>query len=98
MPISRRMIHACATIGVVLTAWALLTEVTHTISTSRFPSPLQFWQSAKQITTTGYADGTLFSHALHSLKLVIMGFAVAAMIGVALGLLMGWSRRAESVI
>jgi len=98
MPISRRMIHAGATIGVVLTAWALLTEVTHSISTSRFPSPLQFWQSAKQITTTGYADGTLLSHALHSLKLVIMGFAVAAIIGVALGLLMGWSRRAEAVI
>ena len=46
----------------------------------------------------GYADGTLLSHALHSLKLVVMGFAVAAGVGMPLGLLMGWSRRAEALI
>ena len=37
--------------------------------------------------------------SLHSLRLVVLGFAVAsAVTGVPLGLLMGWSRRAEALI
>ena len=35
---------------------------------------------------------------MHSLKLVALGFAVAALTGVPLRLLMGWSRRAEALI
>ena len=96
--ISRRWLIGSATVAGLLGLWAVLTMVTGTIDTRRFPSPLQFWQSLKQIATTGYADGTLLSHALHSLKLVVMGFLVAVAIGIPLGLLMGWSRRAEALI
>src|SRR5262245_25131628 len=98
MRLSRRTVIGTATIASLLGLWAILTMVTGTIDTLRFPAPTQFWQSARQIMTTGYADGTLLSHALHSLKLVVMGFAVAAAVGVPLGLLMGWSRRAEALI
>jgi taurine transport system permease protein len=98
MRISRRLVLGAATVSVLLIAWALLTMVTGTISTGRFPSPFQFWQSTKQILTVGYADGTLIRHALHSLKLVVMGFLVAIAVGVPLGLLMGWSRRVEALI
>ncbi len=98
MGISRRSMIGAATIACLLALWAVLTMVTGTIDTLRFPSPVQFWQSAKQIMTTGYADGTLLSHALHSLKLVVMGFVVAAAFGIPLGLLMGWNRRAEALI
>ena len=56
---SRRLVSGTATVLALLIAWAVLTMVTGTISTARFPSPLQFWQSAKQILTVGYADGTL---------------------------------------
>jgi NitT/TauT family transport system permease protein/taurine transport system permease protein len=98
MRLSRRWVIGTATIAGLLGLWAVLTMVTGTIDTLRFPSPVQFWQSAKQIMTTGYADGTLLSHALHSLKLVVMGFVVAAAFGIPLGLLMGWSRRAEALI
>src|SRR5262249_18178753 len=34
----------------------------------------------------------------HSLRLVVLGFLVAVGFGVPLGLLMGWSRRAEAVV
>jgi NitT/TauT family transport system permease protein/taurine transport system permease protein len=98
MRISRRLILGAATISALLVAWTVLTMVTGTISTGRFPSPLQFWQSTNQIATVGYADGTLVQHAVHSLKLVVMGFIVAVAVGVPLGLLMGWSRRAEALI
>ena len=95
---SSRSLIGLVTIAGLLALWALLTMVTGTIDTLRFPSPMQFWQSAKQIATAGYADGTLLSHALHSLKLVVMGFVVAAAVGIPLGLLMGWSYRAEALI
>ena len=98
MRISRRVVIGTATVAGLLVLWAVLTMVTGTIDTRRFPSPFQFWQSAKQIMTIGYADGTLLTHALHSLKLVVMGFAVAVSVGIPLGLLMGWSRRAEALI
>jgi taurine transport system permease protein len=93
-----RLLLGTASISGLLMVWAVATMVTGTISTNRFPSPLQFWQSTKQIVTVGYADGTLVGHALHSTRLVILGFAVATGIGVPLGILMGWSRRAEALI
>src|SRR6202035_5000804 len=37
-------------------------------------------------------------HILHSLNLVVLGFLVAVGTGVPLGLLMGWSPRAEALI
>jgi NitT/TauT family transport system permease protein/taurine transport system permease protein len=98
MQISRRWLVGAATIATLLALWAVLTMVTGTIDTLRFPSPAQFWQSLKQIATTGYADGTLLSHSLHSLKLVVSGFLVAVTVGIPLGLLIGWSRRAEAFI
>jgi NitT/TauT family transport system permease protein/taurine transport system permease protein len=95
---TRRFAVGAATVAALLVLWAVLTMVTGTISTGRFPSPLQVWQSAKQLVTVGYADATLLEHSLHSLKLVLMGFLVAVAAGVPLGLLMGWSRRAEALI
>jgi NitT/TauT family transport system permease protein/taurine transport system permease protein len=78
--------------------WFLLTTVTGTVSGMRFPSPIDFWASLNQIWTRGYAGGHLVSHALHSLKLVVMGFTVAVATGVPLGLWMGWSQRAEAAV
>jgi NitT/TauT family transport system permease protein/taurine transport system permease protein len=50
------------------------------------------------VAVTGYANGLLHEHVVHSLKLVALGFVVAAGTGVPLGLIMGWSRRAEALI
>ena len=46
----------------------------------------------------GYANGLLYQHVLHSLQLVVLGFAVAVATGIPLGLLMGWNRKAEALI
>src|SRR4029453_14946109 len=43
-----------------------------------------------------YADAKLHQHILHSVKLVLMGFAAAVVVGVPLGLAMGWSRPVEA--
>lgn len=94
----RRGWVSLGSVAAFLLLWFVLTTATGTISTGRFPSPADFWLSLKQISTRGYAGASLASHAVQSLKLVIMGFAMAVVTGVPLGLLMGWNRRAEALI
>lgn len=95
---SRRSVTGFATIGVLLVAWYLATIPFRLISPGRFPSPLDVWTSFRQVAFVGYANGLLHQHVLHSLQLVVLGFAVAVVTGVPLGLLMGWSRKAEALI
>jgi NitT/TauT family transport system permease protein/taurine transport system permease protein len=87
-----------ATVALLCVAWYALTTLTGTISGGRFPAPFEVWQAAKQITVQGYADARLHEHVLHSCKLVLLGFAAAVAVGVPLGLVMGWSRRAEALL
>lgn len=95
---STRSLIGLATIGSLLVAWYVLTMVTGTIDTGRFPSPDDVWVAARQVMFKGYANGRLHAHILHSLGLVAMGFTVAIAVGVPMGLLIGWSRRAEALI
>jgi NitT/TauT family transport system permease protein/taurine transport system permease protein len=95
---SRRLRVGVIAVVVVLIAWYVLTQWTHTISAGRFPSPADLYEAARQIAGPGYANATLVQHIVQSSKLVLMGFAVAIATGVPLGLLMGWSRRAEALI
>ncbi len=85
-----------ATVMVVLAAWYVLTTVTHAIDGARFPSPVEVGDAFKQITFDGYADAKLHQHVLQSCELILLGFSAAALIGVPLGLAMGFSRRAEA--
>src|SRR6266567_2087108 len=78
----------------VIALWYLLTSATQIIAPVYFPTPAEAWQALRQIAVQGYADGRLHQHFLHSCKLVLMGFAAAVTIGVPLGMLMGWKRRA----
>src|ERR1700722_14171547 len=95
---SRRSAIGLATIATLALAWYLATMPLELISPGRFPSPLDVWLALQQVTFTGYANGLLYQHILHSVNLVVLGFLVAAGTGVPLGLLMGWSARAEALI
>ena len=81
----------------MLAAWWLLTA-TQVISPTRFPAPREVWDALRQIALAGYADARLHAHIVHSVNLVLMGFAVAVATGVPLGLAMGWSRRTEALV
>ena len=86
------------TFAVLFGAWYALTTLTHTISPGRFPAPDETWNALWQIAITGYADARLAEHVLHSVKLVLLGFAAATIIGVPLGLAMGASRSFEAFV
>jgi len=87
-----------ATLVVLVAVWYVATTLTQAISAGRFPSPSETWDALRQIVVTGYADARLHAHVLHSIKLVLLGFAAATLFGVPLGLAMGWSRSFEAFI
>jgi taurine transport system permease protein len=95
---SRRTWIGLTTVCAVVGLWFVLTTLTGLVTGARFPSPAEFWLSLQQINGRGYASATLLSHALHSLKLIAMGFTVAILTGVPLGLWMGWNRRVEALL
>ncbi len=92
-----RLWAAVGTLSAVVAIWYISAK-TGLFNFQVFPNPTQFLGAAKQLLTDGYADGVLHEHALKSVKLILMGFFAATIIGVPLGLLMGWSRRAEALI
>jgi NitT/TauT family transport system permease protein/taurine transport system permease protein len=94
----RRIFVGCCTALAIVALWIICTYFTSFISAGRFPSPPQVWEAARQIAVDGYADATLWQHALRSLRLVLMGFAIAVAIGAPLGILMGASRRFDAFI
>jgi len=96
--IGRRGWIGLATIAAVLGLWWFLTTATGIVGSARFPSPAEFWVSLHQASGRGYAGAGLAQHAIHSLKLVLMGFVVAVVTGVPLGLWMGWDRRVEALV
>lgn len=95
---ARRTWIGLTTLAALAATWFMLTSVTGLVTGARFPSPAEFRQALGQIWSQGYAGGHLIQHAVQSLKLVALGFAVAIVTGVPLGLWMGWSRRVEAAV
>jgi len=95
---SRRLWTGAATVLGLLVLWTAATTWFGWVGPARFPPPAEFWKALTFIQAEGYSNGRLLQHVTHSLKLVAMGFAVAVTIGVSLGLLMGYSARAEALI
>lgn len=93
----RGLVGALSLLGLI-GLWWVLTTGTGLVAPYRFPSPAEFRGALEQFVTDGYAGGTLWVQAWHSTRLVAMGFAVAVVTGVPLGLLMGVSARAEALL
>jgi taurine transport system permease protein len=98
MTMGRRTGIGLATVATLGALWFVVTQVAGLISAGRFPSPSDTWDAFQQVAFREYANGQLHEHILNSLKLIFFGFTAAAGIGVPLGLLMGWSARAEAMI
>lgn len=65
----------------------------------RTPSPASAMKGLYQLAVTGFPPGyRIFGHIGASLGRVLAGFALALVLAVPLGVLMGWSRRLETVM
>jgi NitT/TauT family transport system permease protein/taurine transport system permease protein len=94
----KNILNVLISVAGVLLVWLTLTTWTGIIEPNRFPNPMEFWVSLKQIALTGYGNGRLHQHVLQSVILVTTSFLVASAAGVTLGLLMGASRRIEAFV
>jgi nitrate/nitrite transport system permease protein len=84
------------TIAAVLLLWQLFTSD----AAGGLPAPATIWTESRELILDpffdrGGVDKGLFWHALTSLKRVAVGFSFAAVVGVALGVLVGSSRLAH---
>jgi taurine transport system permease protein len=95
---SARLWTGVATVVALIAFW-LIGSKSGIINPQVFPTPDQFGAAARQLVFgEGFADGRIHEHILQSVKLIVMGFFAATLIGVPLGLWMGWSRKAEAIV
>jgi taurine transport system permease protein len=92
-----RLAVGVATLAALAAFWAV-GSARLWIAPIYFPPPGEVWSALNQVAVQGYADGRLHQHFLHSCLLVLYGFVAAVAVGVPLGMVMGWSRRAEALL
>ena len=95
---ARRLLVGAGAFAVACAVW-YVASATGLNTGGRFPTPWDAWRAALQITwPPGYAGGTLVQHVFQSCRLVLLGFVVATLTGVPVGLAMGASRRIDALI
>ena len=86
------LISILAVLGFVL-FWYLMTDVLHRVNTLILPGPVDVFRAfLNKMTNTRPDGGTLPEHTLSSLKLVLAGYSLGILVGMPLGIAMGWSK------
>ena len=78
---------------IVIVLWAILTTYTGIVPSYLIPSPYDVWTAFVDLLTSG----TLISDTASTLTRVILGFMVAALVAIPLGILIGWSKTASNL-
>jgi NitT/TauT family transport system permease protein len=87
----KESLPAIAVIAFLLAAWWLIVAETHSVI---FPTPWQVVSGTVEL----IKDGTLFMHIGASLMRVGVGFSLAVLVAVPLGLWLGWVKGAYSTL
>jgi ABC-type nitrate/sulfonate/bicarbonate transport system permease component len=87
---TRRFIRTVVVIGTLLIAWELVARA-NLVSQVFFPPPSAIWEAFRDILHTGFYGSTLVGNLLASVGRVVVGFVVAVVIGIPLGLAMARS-------
>jgi len=82
---AKRFVPAIAVFGVIIAVWWAAVAATESVV---FPTPLQVVTGTVELAR----DGTLWMHIGASLFRVAVGFGLAVLVAVPLGLWMGWKR------
>ena len=90
----KRLIPPLVLVGV----WQVVCSV-GAIPAYKLPSPIQVLIGLGELITVGLPPGHLLhTHALYSLERVFLGYTIAALIAIPLGIVMGWSRRVRYLL
>ena len=82
-----------------LLAWYLVTDVFKVASRNILPSPIRVANTLVKKLTDRNPDGaTLIQHLGASLQVAMSGYLIGVVIGIPLGIVMAWNRRADMFI
>ena len=95
--ISRSFLLSSLSIAIQLGVWILVTEIGWA-NELFLPKPQAVWAAFVKTLTKGYQGSTLLEHVGASLYRVLVSFALACLVGIPLGVLMGVSRNARALL
>ncbi|MDA9524351.1 taurine ABC transporter permease [Bradyrhizobium sp. CCBAU 11434] len=95
--VSRSVLLSTLTIAALLATWAVVTEMGWA-NELFLPKPQAVWAAFIKTMTKGYQGATLLQHLGASLYRILVAFALACLIGIPLGVLMGVSRNARALL
>src|SRR6202795_3033684 len=84
-------------LGLFLGIWTLL-SISGLVPRQFLPAPLEVIARFVQLLTTPFAGATLPQHLASSFQRYLCGMLLAALIGIPLGLLMGWFRLLDDIV
>ncbi|TPW26258.1 ABC transporter permease [Pararhizobium mangrovi] len=90
------LLYGFAGLVVFFGVWFVL-PTTGLVPVQFLPSPITVAERVATLTTNRFAGATLPAHIAYSFTRFISGFALAALIGIPLGLLMGWFRIVDEI-
>lgn len=92
----RRPVRRGLAIGLVLVAWHVVTawDLDFYVRFQNIPAPGQVLEEAVAL----FGSAGFYVHILASLERIWLGFAIATVLGIGLGLLIGWFRFAEDTL
>lgn len=90
-----RVAYGTASISLLLAVWWFVCDRA-LVSSFILPPPGQVLEGLAQI-AGGYMGTSIFRHLSASLSVVLSGYAVAALIGVPLGIAMAWNRHVDAL-
>ena len=88
-----RWVWGVAGIFSVLLVWHLFTATLGMVSPQTLPSPAGVLRQAIRLTTTNYNGTLLGQNIWASLQVVLAGWMIGIVVGVPLGVAMGWSEK-----
>lgn len=94
---NQRLVLSCIGFGLFFGLWAAVSE-SHLVPTRFLPGPVSIATEIGRLAHSPFAGSLLIGHVLASLQKFGAGFAIAALIGVPLGMILGMSRTADRVI
>lgn len=93
---TEKTVYAVIAIACFFLAWSFITTFTAAKETT--PGPLQVLKLLISSISTPIGKYTLYGHLYYSLRRVIIGYSVATVLGIIIGIAMGTSRYAEAII
>jgi taurine transport system permease protein len=89
------LVIACLSLAAIFGAWWLATRPDGLISPLFLPPPLEVWEAFVRLWSRPYLGSTLGEHVAASLRIVAGGWLLAGVVGLPLGIAMGWWKKAR---